>query len=59
MTHHYTTAVYKGGTTTTPSGLHIKVLEAGPAGGPKPTAADRVRVDYEGRLASSSTPSSK
>ena len=49
--HHFSAAVYKGGTTTTPSGLHIEVLEAGPAGGSKPTVADRVRVDYEGRPA--------
>jgi FKBP-type peptidyl-prolyl cis-trans isomerase 2 len=28
------------------------VLTAGPAGGARPTAADRVRVDYEGKLAS-------
>ena len=37
---------------TTPSGLRLEVLD--PGGGRRPTAADAVRVTYEGRLADGS-----
>ena len=38
----------KPGVTTLPSGLQYKVLKQGT--GPKPTAADKVTVHYEGKL---------
>lgn len=38
------------GVVTTASGLQYKVLEAGPADAPMPTANDIVEVHYEGRL---------
>jgi FKBP-type peptidyl-prolyl cis-trans isomerase len=36
------------GVTTTPSGLQYRIDAAGPADGPKPTAASRVKVHYRG-----------
>ena len=36
--------------TTTASGLKIEVLTPAPSGAKKPAAADRVRVNYEGRV---------
>ena len=36
--------------TTTASGLKIEVLRPAPSGANKPAAADRVRVNYEGRV---------
>ena len=40
----------RSGVVTTASGLEYQVLEAG--AGPKPTAADIVQIDYDGRLTS-------
>ena len=38
------------GVVTTPSGLQYHVVKSGPPGGRRPTAADSVTFDYEGRL---------
>ena len=40
----------KKGVTTTKSGLQYEVLTEGPSGGASPSDADKVRVNYEGRL---------
>jgi FKBP-type peptidyl-prolyl cis-trans isomerase len=43
------------GVVVTSSGLRYKVLDAGQAGGPRPTDADVALVNYEGRLADGTT----
>jgi peptidylprolyl isomerase/FKBP-type peptidyl-prolyl cis-trans isomerase FklB len=40
------------GVITLPSGLEYKIVNSGPASGPHPTAADEVKVNYEGKLVS-------
>jgi FKBP-type peptidyl-prolyl cis-trans isomerase len=43
----------RSGVVTTPSGLEYKVIE--PGAGAKPTTADIVQIDYDGRLTSGET----
>lgn len=45
----------KEGVKTTPSGLQYKVVRAVSPDTPRPTAQDRVRVHYEGKLVDGST----
>jgi FKBP-type peptidyl-prolyl cis-trans isomerase len=40
------------GVQTWPSGLQVKVVASGPAGGPSPKPGDVVKVHYEGKLPS-------
>ncbi len=42
----------EAGVQTLPSGLQVKVIASGPAGGPSPKPGDMVKVHYEGKLTS-------
>ncbi|MFL5295293.1 MAG: FKBP-type peptidyl-prolyl cis-trans isomerase [Phenylobacterium sp.] len=43
---------HEKGVQTLPSGLQLKVVASGPAGGPSPKPGDIIKVHYEGKLTS-------